>query len=699
MSTLAPARVAAPPSGWRAVESPFHAGELAAQERAGVRERMDVDARRGIRDYMPEQHRRFFAEQPFMVLGGVDETGQPWATLRVGAPGFISTPDEHTLRISGRSLAGDPLARTWQVGSVLGGLGIQPATRRRNRVNGVITSIDNQAITVAVSQSFGNCAKYIQSRTPVEFSEEEDSSEPPVVANRLNDADRALLARADTFFVASANTSSEAGMGRGADVSHRGGKPGFVRIDDDNTLTTPDFSGNLFFNTIGNLIHDPRAGLLVIDFDSGDLLYLAVDAEIIWEGPEVNSFDGAERLIRWHVREVRRTQRALPMRWSGVQYAAQLAKTGSWTPPETKQVVANAWRKLQVSKVSDEAPGVRSFYFQAADGSTLPAFEPGQFLPIRLHVPGLAAPLIRTYTLSDAHQGSLYRITVKREGAASTWLHENVKAGMEIEAKAPGGAFVLDRTSGRAVVLLSAGIGITPMVAMLNSLLTDTSGRAQPEHIHFIHGARRSEEHPFADELKAAEQAHSHLSVHLRESHADVVDGTKSSGGRVDIAYLKSVLPFGDYDFYLCGPGAFMQDMYNGLRSLNIADDRIRFEAFGPASVKRTESAVPALTVAEPVAPRDPEQSSKVVFMRTHRDAQWLPEDGSLLDFAEANGVSVASNCRSGVCGTCATRVLSGEVAYPVPCEGEIPAGHALICSAIPARMGSGEESTVVLDL
>jgi len=139
--------------------------------------------------------------------------------------------------------------------------------------------------------------------------------------------------------------------------------------------------------------------------------------------------------------------------------------------------------------------------------------------------------------------------------------------------------------------------------------------------------------------------------------------------------------------------------MYNGLRSLNIADDRIRFEAFGPASVKRTESAVPALTVAEPVAPRDPEQSSKVVFMRTHRDAQWLPEDGSLLDFAEANGVSVASNCRSGVCGTCATRVLSGEVAYPVPCEGEIPAGHALICSAIPARMGSGEESTVVLDL
>jgi uncharacterized protein len=706
MTALAPAvapaahaAVAPPPSGWRAVESPFHAGELAAQERAGVRERMDVDARRGIRDYMPEQHRRFFAEQPFMVLGGVDETGQPWATLRIGTPGFISAPDERTLRIAGRSLAGDPLGQTWRVGSVIGGLGIQPATRRRNRVNGVITAIDNQAITIAVSQSFGNCAKYIQSRTPVEFDPAEASSETPLVSNRLNDADRALLGAADTFFVASANTSSEAGMGRGADVSHRGGKPGFIRIDGDDTLTTPDFSGNLFFNTIGNLMHDPRAGLLVIDFESGDLLYLAVDAEIIWEGPELASFVGAERLIRWHVREVRRTPRALPMRWSGVQYAPQLAKLGSWNAPEIAQPVANAWRKLKVSEVRDEAPGVRSFYFQAADGSTLPVYEPGQFLPIRLHVAGLAAPLIRTYTLSDAHNARQYRITVKREGAASTWLHENVEAGMEIEAKAPAGAFVLDRASGRAVVLLSAGIGITPMVAMLNGLLADKSGRAQPEHIYFVHGARRPEEHPFADELKAAGQAHSNLSVHLRDSQADVAHGANSSSaGRVDIAYLKSVLPFGDYDFYLCGPGAFMQDMYTGLRSLNVADDRIRFEAFGPASVKRTASAAPG-AVAKPVAPRDPERSSKVVFMRTHREAQWAPDDGNLLDFAEANGLEVASMCRSGVCGTCATRVLSGDVTYPIPCEADIPAGHALICSAIPARMGSGEESAVVLDL
>jgi len=185
----------APSPGWRAAESPFHAGELAVQERAGVRERMNVDARRGIRDYMPEQHRRFFAEQPFMVLSGLDASGQPWATLRVGEPGFVSTPDEQTLRIAGRGLRGDPLAAAWQVGALIGGLGIQPATRRRNRVNGVITAMDGGVLTVSVSQSFGNCAKYIQSRVPTFVVSEPEESALQESSPALGDADRALLAR------------------------------------------------------------------------------------------------------------------------------------------------------------------------------------------------------------------------------------------------------------------------------------------------------------------------------------------------------------------------------------------------------------------------------------------------------------------------------------------------------------------------
>ena len=673
-----------------------------------MRERMNVDARRGIRDYMPEQHRLFFAEQPFMVLSGLDASGQPWATLRVGEPGFVSTPDERTVRIAGRALPGDPLAASWQIGSLIGGLGIQPATRRRNRVNGVITALDHDALSFSVSQSFGNCAKYIQSRAPSFISSAQAEFVTPELSAELSDADRALLSRADTFFIATANASTDAGLARGADVSHRGGKPGFIRVDDAHTLTVPDFSGNLFFNTIGNLLQDPRAGLLAIDFESGDLLYLAVNAEIIWEGAEVASFEAAERLMRFHVREVRRTPRVLPFRWSAVQYAPQLAKTGSWkTQPEAVAPAASAWRKLKVVEVREETPTARSFYLQPLDRAALPRFEPGQFLPIRLNVAGHASPLIRTYTLSDADHGRHYRITVKLEGAASTWLHEQIKAGEIIEARTPSGAFTLERANPRPVVLLSAGIGITPMVAMLNSLLASSAGQTQPEHIYFIHGARNANDHPFAAQLMAVAAAHPQISVHLRDSRpseATPVDGVRSVG-RVDIEFLKRVLPFGDYDFYLCGPGTFMQDLYNGLRALNIADDRIRFEAFGPASVKRAKSAAVALVaegapVAElPASAPAPTQLSKVVFMRTRRDAMWSKEAGTLLDLAEANDVPAQSMCRYGICGTCSTRVLSGEVSYPIPIDGEVAPGHALICSAIPARTGTGEESTVVLDL
>jgi uncharacterized protein len=697
MSTPAPA------PGWRATESPFHAGELAAQERAGVRERMNVDARRGIRDYMPEQHRQFFAEQPFMVLGGLDASGQPWASLRVGAPGFVSTPDERTVRIAGRAPAGDPLAAAWHVGALIGGLGIQPATRRRNRVNGVITALDGETLTLSVSQSFGNCAKYIQSRAPTFVASVADAPRSaPLSSPALSPADRALLARTDTFFIASANASDDAGSGRGADVSHRGGKPGFIRVDDTRTLTTPDFSGNQFFNTIGNLLEDPRAGLLAIDFESGDLLYLAVDVEIIWEGSDLESFAGAERLMRFHIREVRRTPGALPFRWSEVQYAPQLEKTGAWATQAAAAAGASGWRKLKVVEVREETPSARSFYLESVDGSPLERFEPGQFLPIRLHVPGLATPLTRTYTLSDADHGRHYRITVKREGVASAWLHEHIQQGDVIEARAPAGAFRLDRSSRRPVVLLSAGIGITPMMAMFNTLLADTGGQTQPEHVHFIHGARNANEHPFAAQLIAAAEAHPHVSVHLRDSRPsrDAEDSLAARPvGRVDIAFLKRVLPFGDYDFYLCGPGAFMQDIYNGLRTLNIADERIRFEAFGPASVKRSESIANGTRAATPARTQNAAQSSKIVFMRTGREAKWSYEAGSLLELAEANGVTVASNCRSGACGTCSTRLLAGEVAYPVPCEAQIEPGHALICSAIPAKTQTGEEPTVILDL
>jgi hypothetical protein len=316
-----------PLNSWGTEASPFHAGEQAVQQRAGVRDAAESMGRRGIRRFMPEQHREFFSAQPFVVIGGVDASGQPWATLRAGAPGFVSSPDARSLRIEGGALAGDPLAATWREGALLGWLGIEPRTRRRNRVNGVVRAVEGETLQVEVMQSFGNCPKYIQSRTPVFIDRDAAAARgQPEIATQLSSADRELLARADTFFIASANLSEEAGLGKGVDVSHRGGAPGFVRVDDANTLTTPDYSGNRFFNTIGNLTHDPRAGLLFIDFASGDLLYLAVQAEIIWDGDELASFAGAQRLVRFHVNEVRRSRGALPFRWSEVELAPQFLR-------------------------------------------------------------------------------------------------------------------------------------------------------------------------------------------------------------------------------------------------------------------------------------------------------------------------------------------------------------------------------------
>jgi uncharacterized protein len=318
--------------GWSRDQSPFHAGEIAAQERAGAGGGAESAGRRSFRDYMPDQHRAFYAQLPFMVLGGVDVDGRLWSTLRVGPPGFVSSPDVRTLRIAGETLPGDPLAGTWRPGAMAGGLGIQFETRRRNRINGVVTAVDGDALTLGVSQSFGNCAKYIQSRTPT-YAARDGGMPGQLRESHLSETDRALLARADTFFIASANLACDAGLARGVDVSHRGGLPGFVRVDDARTLSTPDFSGNRFFNTIGNLLVEPRAGLLFVDFEMGDLLFIAADAEIVWDGPELGTFEGAQRVVRFHVREVRRSKGVLPFRWSAVQYAPQFAARPSSALP------------------------------------------------------------------------------------------------------------------------------------------------------------------------------------------------------------------------------------------------------------------------------------------------------------------------------------------------------------------------------
>ncbi|HYD97013.1 MAG TPA: pyridoxamine 5'-phosphate oxidase family protein [Noviherbaspirillum sp.] len=312
-----------------ALAAAFHAGERDAQERAGVRAQMERVGAAVLRGYMPEQHREFFPLLPTLFAGAQDGEGRLWASMLCGRPGFIRSPDPVSLRIDARFDAHDPLAAALSPGAQVGLLGLQFETRRRNRANGSIVAVDDAGFAFALRQSFGNCPKYIQKRElrvpgalPAPLPDRSGGALLPPAA-------LALIARADTFFIATA-AEAAAGTAHGVDVSHRGGRPGFVQAAASGDLSWPDFQGNNFFNTIGNLLADGRAGLLFIDFEQGHLLQLSGHAEVVWRGAEVDAFPGAKRLLRFRtLRHVLRPH-ALPLRWTLVEPSPHLDATGAW---------------------------------------------------------------------------------------------------------------------------------------------------------------------------------------------------------------------------------------------------------------------------------------------------------------------------------------------------------------------------------
>ena len=667
--------------------------------RLGVGERMEVFGRRVIRDFLPDQHRSFFAQLSFLIVGAVDDAGAPWATWLEGAPGFVASPDPKQLRIDALPNAGDPVAAAIAMGAPVGLLGIELHTRRRNRMNGAVRARDDAGFAVAVEHAFGNCPQYIQNRslsmTPTPSGVDTAERRPG-----LDDSARAMIAAADTFFVASYVDLDADPSRRAVDVSHRGGKPGFVRIDGD-VLTIPDFAGNLHFNTIGNLLLNPRAGLLFFDFENGDLLQLTGSCEIVLEGEEIAAFQGAERLWRFTVRERVRRRAAVSLRGNFGDYSPNTLLTGSWEEAAARQraeALRHSWRPFRIARIVQESASIRSFHLEPEDGAGLPLFEAGQYLPIRV-CPGASEPaLIRAYTISVAPADRSLRISVKRDGAASQHLHDRLAAGDRIEARAPDGAFTIDTTESRPAVLLSAGVGITPMLAMLRHIVFEGLRTRRFRQTFFIHGSRTRAERPFDAELAAlAQQGQGAISIVrvLSQPEPAAVSGADyDHRGRIDARLLKAVLPFDDYDFYLCGPAAFTQGLYATLRALRIPDDRIRAEAFGPSTLVRTQDPG-AASVLPALAPPEVEPV-QVLFAKSAKEARWTPGTGSLLDLAESRGLAPEFSCRTGTCGTCRTRVLEGELTYASRPTATPGAGNGLICCAVPA---AGSARRLVLDL
>lgn len=357
---------------------------------------------------------------------------------------------------------------------------------------------------------------------------------------------------------------------------------------------------------------------------------------------------------------------------------------------------ASGFRKFKVVGKKRESAVITSFHLEPVEPEGWRDFVPGQFLVLRLPAGEGKAPILRNYSLSrpPAEQGR-YRITVKREGAAdpslppglsSNYLHDRIAVGDVIEAEGPRGAFVLDRASPRPVILLSGGVGLTPMMAMLHELASG-SMRA----VHFIHACDNGDVHALRDEIETLCVTRPGLAAHFCyrcPTQADEAARRHHSSGLISKALLQSLLPLDDYDVYLCGPPPFMAAVYDILRGLGVARERIAYEFFGPATV--LGEARPEKTTA--VKPAEAAGGITVEFRRSGVRSNWAEAADSLLAFAEDCGLSPDFSCRAGICSTCKCRLISGDIAYFEEPLSEPGPGEILLCCSRPT-------SPVVIDI
>jgi hypothetical protein len=357
----------------------------------------------------------------------------------------------------------------------------------------------------------------------------------------------------------------------------------------------------------------------------------------------------------------------------------------------TESAAWTGFRSFKVArKVCEDADqSVCSFYLEPEDGAALPVFRPGQFLTFRLDLSTAAGgtePVIRCYSLSDAPGADGYRVSIKRvlapagsalpPGRSSNYFHDRVAVGSQLEVRAPSGHFYLAR--GEApVVLIAGGIGITPLLSMVNWCLAEQPGR----EIWLFYGVRNGRELIMKSRLEAMTASLPNFHLHLCFSQPrpeDVAGRDYQHRGRMDVALLRQELALKPYECYLCGPGPLLESLVPALEDWGVPASRIHFEAFGPSSIKRKDG-----PETSPV--QDEAAASLVVnFARSGRQLLWRPGAGNLLAFAEENGIAVPSGCRAGGCGTCQTSIGSGEVVYGQPPDFDPEPGTCLLCVSSP---------------
>jgi uncharacterized protein len=357
---------------------------------------------------------------------------------------------------------------------------------------------------------------------------------------------------------------------------------------------------------------------------------------------------------------------------------------GSGTVPTPTMTVQGwkDWRNFVVVRKVKESEEITSFYLKPEDSEEIPTFQPGQFLTIRLEIPGQAKPVLRTYSLSDYPEPcDYYRLSIKREpaptdldvppGLSSNFMHDHIQEGSVIPAKPPSGKFVLEVHKQNPVVLISNGVGITPMIAMAKAC-----SRLNPNRpIWFLHGARDGRYHAFRDEVLNLAEQNPNLQIHFAYNRPRPEDeGQFQSIGYVDTALIQT-LASQDAAFFLCGSPPFLQSIREGLQAWGIPEDRVFFESFMKARSVPSTSNLPAPASSE---------GSEIVFARSGKTLTWESEHDSILEFAEAHELNPDYSCRAGICGTCMCKVLEGEVDYQEEPTAAIAEGSVLICISKP---------------
>ena len=353
---------------------------------------------------------------------------------------------------------------------------------------------------------------------------------------------------------------------------------------------------------------------------------------------------------------------------------------------EQSKLVWNGYRKFTVAQKVCECEDVFSFYLKPHDGKPLPPFKPGQYLTFSLSLPGQSKPLVRCYSLSDCARTDHYRVTIKRAlpppdapdgkpGLVSSYFCDAVKQGDILDVKAPGGHFYLDLDKERPVVLISGGVGVTPMVSMLNAIVASGSKR----EVWFFFGARNRADHILKEYMEKMAAQHDNVRLHVcysRPGPDDVLGRDYQHAGRVTVDLMKQLLPSNNYDYFLCGPGAFMKSITDDLAAWGVPDANVFFEAFGPATVKKAAPKAPTHEV--PTAKID------VTFSRSGKTVPWRSEITSLLDLADESGVSIEAGCRAGNCGSCLVAIKSGGVEYVTTAGATPEDGSCLVCICKP---------------